>query len=59
MNINKKQIIRAFFVVFVRISPIVGAVLGLIIGGIFVLLWNEMPGVYMLELFKGLFWISY
>ena len=55
MNINKKQIIRAFLVIFVRISPIVGAVLGLIIGGIFVLLWNEMPGVYMLELFKGSF----
>ena len=46
---------KSFLMVLLDFSPIIGAVLGLLIGSLFVMLWGVSPVTFFKELFKGAF----
>jgi general nucleoside transport system permease protein len=55
MNNNLRKYNRTAAIVLIRFSPVFGAIAGLIVGAIFVILWGENPWLFIEELFKGAF----
>lgn len=55
MKRKKRSIKRSLLIILIKLSPVIGALIGILVGGLFVILWGENPWVYMVELFKGAF----